>query len=840
MSVTMRDAEPVPVASQFGRLLRRYRLEAGLSQEALAERARMSPFAISALERGYRRKPQLKTLSLLAGALALDADQATKFEAAARATQRQKTGEVTVGPWSGASTLTATPNNLPRQVTPLIGREEDLAKIARLMREYPLITLVGPGGVGKTRLALRVGENLFEPSTDGVWLVDLAASDEAASPVEKIASIFGLGDAEDSSLLDVVLRYLEHRRLVLILDNCEHLIQEAASIAEALLRHAPNLRILATSREPLRIAAERLYRVPTLEVPANEVSTASDAMRYGAIELFTERAKAARADFALTDTNVAVLREICGRLDGLPLAIELAAARAGVLSLTEIAKNLDRRFTLLTSGVRTSIPRQQTLRALIDWSYGLLPDHEKRLFRNLGVFSGDFSFDAVVAVCDQNTPDGPLNLLLSLISKSLVHAATVNDKTRCRLLESVRGYAYEQLTLHGEREAAVLAHALAYLNLAERLEAEWDGTPDVQWKAGAEPELENWRTSLKWAFGPGGDIGIGLRLIVALRPVWFTLAPGEGLVWVRTGLDACDDSQAPGIRGWLELSSAHLAMLAQRYGSAAASAQRALAEFSHLKEKRGSALARLFAGAARGMLGETEEAKSDLHEALHECNALGARRAAAAALLYLAVLEVRSGEPELARRLFGEALTLFKKVGSSRPAAHVALNLAELEFKSGNHDEALRLANEALEGDSALNDRDSVAYDLCNIAAYEGALSRWESSISHAREALTLARERGMSGAVAWTIQHIAAVAALRPISAPALAIEQRRRAACLLGFVDARLAEYELHRDFTERREHEQILVAIREALGAQVDAVMAEGSTWNEAHAYEESLLV
>lgn len=836
----MRDAEPMPVASHFGRLLRRYRLAAGLSQEALAERARMSPFAISALERGYRRKPQLKTLSLLAGALALDADQRTKFETAARATQRQRTAEVAVGPWSGASTPTAAPNNLPRQVNPLIGRHVDLAKIAPLMHEYPLVTLVGPGGVGKTRLALRVGETLLEPSTDGVWLVDLAAFDESASPVEKIASIFGLGDAQDRSLLEVVLKYLEHRRLVLILDSCEHLIEEAANVAEALVRHAPNLRILATSREPLRIAAERLYHVPTLEVPSSKTLTALESQRYGAITLFAERAKAAYADFTLTDTNVAVVREICRRLDGIPLAIELAAARASALSLTEIAKKLDQRFTLLTSGGRTSIPRQQTLRALIDWSYGLLPDHEKQLFRSLGVFSGDFSFDAVAAVRGQNTVDSPLDLLLSLVSKSLVHTETVSDKTRFRLLESVRAYAYEQLTTHRERKAAVLAHALAYLSLAERLESEWDGTPDVQWKADAEPELENWRTSLKWAFGPGGDINIGLRLIVALRPVWFTLAPGEGLAWVRAGLDACDDSQAPGIRGWLELSSAHLAMLAQRYGSAATSAQRALVEFSHLDEKRGSALARLFAGAARGMLGETKEAKSDLRAALDECNALGARRAVAAAFLYLAVLEVRNGDAELARRLFAEALTLFRKLGSSRPAAHVALNLAELEFKGGNPDEALRLANEALEGDRALNDRDSVAYDLCNIAAYEGALSRWESSISHAREALTLARERGMSGAATWTIQHLAAVAALRPISATVPAIEQRRRAARLLGFVDARLAEYELHRDFTERREHEQILVAVREALGAQADAVMAEGSTWSEADAYEESLMI
>jgi tetratricopeptide (TPR) repeat protein len=421
-----------------------------------------------------------------------------------------------------------------------------------------------------------------------------------------------------------------------------------------------------------------------------------------------------------------------------------------------------------------------------------------------------------------------------------VHAETIDAKTRFRLHESVRAYAHERLTARGELDAAALAHGRAYLALAEGLESQWDATPDVQWKASAEPELENWRAVLRWAFASGGDLGIGLRLIVALRPVWFTLAPAEGLAWVRAGLDACDDSRPNSIRAWLELSAAHLAMVTQRYGNAAASSQRALADFSELGEKRGSALAKLFAGAARGMLGEAKESESDLRAALYECRALGARRAVGAALLYLGALELGSGDADSARRLFAEALTVFKAVGASRPAAHVALNLAELEFKSGNPGDALRLANEALEADGALNDRDAVAYDLCNLAAYEGALCRWDASVAHANAALALARERGMTSAVAWAIQHLAAVAALRPVSGTALVVERRRRAARLVGFVDARVAEYGLHRDFTERREHEQILAAARDTLGAETDVLIQEGSTWTEARAFEESLLV
>ncbi|MGB8907431.1 MAG: helix-turn-helix domain-containing protein [Candidatus Cybelea sp.] len=835
----MQEAERLSVSPEFGKLLRHHRLAAGLSQEALAERARMSAFAISALERGHRRKPQSKTLALLAEALALDADQRAQFEAAGRSGPT-RLGAVTVGPWTGASATRLIQNNLPRQVTRLIGRENELAEIAQLVHAHPLTTLVGAGGIGKTRLALQIGEALLEGSGDGVWLVELAAFDETASTVQAIASTFGLGEHQGRQLLDVTLEYLQPRRLVLIIDNCEHLIEEAARVVEAILQRAPHVRILATSREPLRIGAERVYRVPSLALPPSKTLTAEQARHYSAVALFAERAEAADAVFRLSDEVAPVVGEVCRRLDGIPLAIELAAARTRVLSVTEIAERLDERFIVLTGGRRTSIPRQQTLRALIDWSYDLLSESERKLFRSLGVFSGGFSLDSVAAIHGVSAGEAAFNLLASLVEKSLVHAETIEGETRYRLLESMRAYAHEQLVAQGELEAAGLAHAQAYVVLAEQLESQWDATPDVEWKTSAEPELENWRAALRWAFGSGGDLKLGRRLVVALRPVWFTLAPAEGLAWVRAGLNSCEESRPDCIRAWLDLSAAHLAMVMQQYANAAAPAQRALADFSELGEKRGSALARLFAGAARGMLGEAKEAESELRLALEECRALGARRAVAAALLYLAVLELGSGDANSARRLFAEALALFKAVGASRPAAHVALNLAELEFKSGNPAEALRLANEALEADGALNDRDAVAYDLSNIAAYEGALCRWEASVSHAREALALARERAMTSAVAWTIQHLAAVAALRPVSDTTLAIERRRRAARLVGYVDARVEEHGLQRDFTERREHEQTLAAVRDTLGGETDASIKEGSTWTEARAFEESLLV
>ncbi len=400
----------------------------------------MSSFAISALERGHRRKPQSKTLELLAEALELSADQRGEFEAAARSAGT-RLGGLTVGPWT--TEPAESPNNLPPQLTPLIGRVKELAEIAGLVRAYPLTTLVGAGGVGKTRLALRVGETLLEEHRDGVWLVELAASSEPTSTVQAVASAFGLRGHQNHPLLDVVLQYLRSRSLLLIVDNCEHVVEETARVVDAILRGAPNIRILATSREPLSIAAEHVYRVPSLAVPRGATTSVAEARRYDSVALFAERAGAADAAFRLTDDNAPVVGEICNRLDGIPLAIELAAARTTVLSVTEIVEKLDQRFSVLTPSRRTSIPRQQTLRALIDWSYDLLPERDKNVFRSLGVFPGSFLLDAVAGT-HEGISEESFGALASLVEKSLVHADTMEGKSRYRLLESIRAYSHDQ------------------------------------------------------------------------------------------------------------------------------------------------------------------------------------------------------------------------------------------------------------------------------------------------------------------------------------------------------------------------------------------------------------
>ncbi len=383
--------------SDFGRLLREHRLAIGLSQEALAERARMSSAGVSSLERGHRRWPQRETLALLAGALALDDAQRAEFEkAATRSGLLGREHSVTIGPWTETTIA-----NLPVAPTSFVGREAELQQISALVRDHRMVTLTGAGGIGKTQIALRVAAALGEASDFRAHFAGLAPIANASLVVAAVASAVGVHEVRDRPLLDTLLSYLKSKALLLILDNCEHLLMEAATLADALLTGCPRLQILATSREPLKAAGEYRYRLPSLSIPSRDSArdiSATNAVTYEAIALFTDRAQAAEHRFTLTDENAPIVVDICGRLDGIPLAIELAAARVSLLSVKALAEKLDDRFRLLTGGARTALPRQQTMRAAIDWSYQLLEEPERVLFRRLGIFVNGFTLEGAIAV----------------------------------------------------------------------------------------------------------------------------------------------------------------------------------------------------------------------------------------------------------------------------------------------------------------------------------------------------------------------------------------------------------------------------------------------------------
>ena len=388
--------------------------------------------------------------------------------------------------------LESPPNNLPRQLTPLLGREEVLAEIEPLVIEHPLVSLVGTGGVGKTSVALQVGADLLDGSGEGVWFIDLAPLRDQALVVNTTAATFGLREQGERPMLELLLQYLRPRRLLLILDNCEHLIEAVAYVADAILRAAPHVRLLATSREPLRIEGEHVYRLPSLAVPpAGDSLTADQALKYGAIALFAQRAAAADTKFKLTDESAPIVAEICRRLDGIALAIELAAARVEVLPPRQLAQKLDERFRVLIGGSRTALPRQQTMRALIDWSYDLLSEQEQKLFRRVSIFVGGWTLEAAEAVVNDDTLDALdiVDLISSLVEKSLV-VAGAEELLRYRLLESTRLFALEKLQQRGERDTLARRHAQWAADLADHAREASQTDPWAQWVAQYLPNLK--------------------------------------------------------------------------------------------------------------------------------------------------------------------------------------------------------------------------------------------------------------------------------------------------------------------------------------------------------------
>jgi predicted ATPase len=347
-------------------------------------------------------------------------------------------------------------HNLPLQLNSFVGRGREMAEIETLLADRRLLTLTGPGGSGKTRLALAVTSEVAEWFGDGVWLVELASLSDPDLLPQAVASVLGVRETPSAPLVDALVAYLEPRNVLLVLDNCEHLIEACASLAEALLRRCPDLRVLATSREALGVAGETLFAVPPLTLPdPHRPSGVEGLPRYEASRLFVERARAVKPDFSLSEENAMAIAQICYRLDGMPLAIELAAARIRVLSVEQISTRLDDSFRLLTGGGRSMLARQRTLRATMDWSYGLLDPQEKELFRRLAVFAGGFTLGEAEAVCaGEGLGRGEvLDLLTSLVDKSLVLVAERDGEARYRLLETVRQYASEKLDRAGEHDA---------------------------------------------------------------------------------------------------------------------------------------------------------------------------------------------------------------------------------------------------------------------------------------------------------------------------------------------------------------------------------------------------
>jgi len=800
---------------------------------------------IGALERGERRTPQRETLSLLTNALALGTEERATFEAAAaRQSAPRATRSVATGLWPKAAT-----SNLPIALTDIIGRGTELAEIAALLHEHRLVTLTGTGGIGKTTVALEVARAFYDDPAGGgaAWLVELAPLTDQQFVTATIAGALGVQEISHRSLLETLLAYLRPKNVLLVLDNCEHVIVEAAHVVDALLRGSPGMRILATSREPLRVGGERAYRLPPLAAPVLEDFTGSrrlctaEVATFPAVHLFVERAQAVDRHFSLTDENAPLVAEICGRLEGIPLAIELAAARVTAISLPALLGKLTRQLALLGGGDRTALARQQTMRATIEWSYELLSEPERRLFEGFSVFSGGCALEAAAAVFagDEEVQSDVFELLSSLVDKSLIVADVDGRAPRYRMLEMFRQYARERLAAQGALDAVCGRHAAAYFEIAGRLAAEARERPDREWHGPARLELDNWRAALEWALGAQNDIVLGQRLASRLKAVWHSFGASEGLRWIRLALDRGFERTEPSLVAELECVDADLSSEIGDFGAALAAALRALERYRDLADPIGIARAGAEAGNVLVRLGRSPEAEPLLHEALLVAQTYGRGALTARILMTLAEAQALRGDFAESRASFAEGLAAYRALGKERALTTALIMRAEIDFLAGDAQEAVRLSAAALTACRQQADGDSLEPVInANMAAYLVTLGRYAEAGSYARAALEVSQRLQLLLPETWALQHLAAIAVLEPqMNAPAA--EASSRAARLIGFVEERYRELGAAPEQTERQEYDRVLAALREALPAdELDVSLARGAAMSEEEAIEVAL--
>ena len=774
----------------FGVLLREFRLAAGLSQEVLAERARISSDGVGALERGVNKAPQRETLALLIEALQLAPEQRRVLEAAAARPSRPR-----------AASRTSKKHNLPRPPTQLFGRERDVAAVEQLIAASRIVTLTGAGGVGKTRLAIDAGLAALSHYHDGVWFVDLAPVHDAAGVAGAIAATFGVRERPERAMLDGIADTLTQRDLLLVLDNCEQVAAAAAQAVESLLTSCPEVRVLATSRQPLHVSGEQSYRVGSLDVRA-------------ATSLFLDCARRADASFAIDEAELPAIQHICRRLDGIALAIELAAARVKLLSLAQIEELLAERFAVLTGGGR--LARHRTMLAVIDWSYDLLTEQERALFSRLGVFAADFSLEAAVAVCSDGLRQAMmLELLGSLVDKSLVTSERGGKARRFRLLETMRAYALERAG--AETDALRRRHAEFHLQLAQGAETAPASSVAL------EREYENFRQALDWSIEEGHDVALGVALLTALRE--FLLLRGSSADLARRAERALngDIALAPALEAtaWEALAAFRGDLLMP--AKALEAAERALELYERLGDLAGVARNLRSRAIAYLRLGSIEPAEKDVMRSLELSRVHGDRRDITRTLGTLAVYYQLSGRLAEARKTTLEALEMARTGGYDRTEWVTLMNLAETHFALGETLEAVSRAEEMLANEIARKNVRMRANAESNLAAYLIALHREGDARAMARRAMFDAREARDAGLVAVALGHLAAT----------LASHDAPDAARLLGYVDGVFATG-YRRENTERYTHGLLVSALHERLSDdQIATLVREGGAMSEAQA-------
>jgi predicted ATPase/class 3 adenylate cyclase len=684
--------------------------------------------------------------------------------------------------------LEATPNNLPHQVSSFVGREREMAEVKRLLASVRLLTILGMGGLGKTRLSLQVAADVLDDYADGVWFVDLARLSDPQLVPQAVASTLGVKEEPGHSVQQALVAHVRDRQLLLVLDNSEHLVRACAELAKQLLQSGPRVKILATSRESLNIAGETAFPMLPLAVPASAGPIAAAALaQFDGARLFVDRAVAAHSAFRLSDRNASSVAEICRRVDGIPLAIELAAARVRTLSVEKIAERLADRFRLLTGGDKTAMPRQQTLRALIDWSHDLLSEHERALLRRLSVFAGGWTLEAAEAVGGGGAIDESdvLDLLTQLVEKSLVTREA--EGGHYRLLDTVRQYAQEKLDESTDGDEARDRHLAFYLAFAERAQAGLVGPAQGEGLKRLDRERENILSAHAWCERAKAGAESDLRLLHATK-----------LYWIKRGL--------------LELGRRITVEALGRDGVSRRGPLRSRGLFQ--------------VGQFCALMGRYREAQDYLEESLAIARELGDKTRIAAVLQPLAMVSLEQRDFTAARAQLDEALVLARELGNPREVAAALTQAAALHRMQGDLDTAGSLYREVHTLAAGLGDQESVAIALLNLAMVAVSGGSGERAGPMLIEVLDIAGQVGSSALGQSVADVAAALAATRA---------QWESAARFYGVAEAQIALTGLHRDPGDEAFIAPFIADARKAAGA---AAFSAAEASGRALAYDDAV--
>ena len=642
------------------------------------------------------------------------------------------------------NTLDARPNNLPFQLSRFVGREKEKEDIKDLLKTYPLLTLVGAGGTGKTRLALQAAAEVIDEFEGGIWFVELATVSEPEYVIPEIMSVLGLSPDGKSAPADILKNYLREKEILIILDNCEHVINETAGISQQLLSSCPKLKILASSREALKIGGERTYHLPSMSLPDVRRSYDSESLsQFESVQLFIDRSLGVNPKFEITNENIPAVAQLCNDLDGIPLAIELAAARMNVLSVEKILERLSDRFKLLTGGKRTSLPRQQTLKALIDWSYGLLSEDEKLLFGRLSVFQGGWKLEAAEAVCSLGPVDEfeILDLMSNLIDKSLIKSSDSESEMRYSMLETIRQYSKSVLAGSPEEKVIRQRHFEYFSRQVSESEEMLTGSGQRECLQMIDADYENIREALRWAIEE--DPVEGLRMAVTLGKYWELRGFfSEGYAYLKKGLSGIEETEPLLKARALYLAGFLLTYLASHH-EAEGYLQDALSTFRSLNEKKGEVPCLVMLGNVKLVDGNLETMEELTKEGLNKARQLGDKLLIALCLRYLAAGRMYQGNYEESAEMSEECLAIYREFGDGIQIAKIINNIGAIEYLAANYDKAIETWKECLGLRRELGDRHGIAMSLTNLGSAYSMTKDYDTAERYLHQSIELFKELG-------------------------------------------------------------------------------------------------